>query len=394
MKKLKINHVIFNGDIFICYKVDKKKIKEKEDIKDVILEKKDKLLSKINIFKTYNINVKTKCLILLSFYQKLFFKNNKNVEEVFLLNKNLLKKLYYNEINKLVEQNEYINNYINNININNLSLNIIDENITKKLYNDTLKNIDKIISDISTKKLSIQAEKQQIRLTESKTIYSYDNFIIVSQKLFNQNFLNIFNIEKQKISFISINDNDIIIIKDNKQYTIFIGDINGYYFIVKMILDFKKENYLDNEINDIIKHGVNNYSSKKLIFNNDNDLVCPIISEDKMLGYAYKYNKKKNNFKCLNEHIKYLENETLRNILSLHFYYTKINNKLNSNNNNDNNFEKYYLINNKVLSDIKIKCDYKQLKDDIENNNININSYDNLSIKNIYSLIQNYQLIQ
>ena len=208
-KNKDINHVIFNNDIFTLYKVDenkiKKKIKKIEDIKDVILEKKDKLLSKINIFKTHNINVKTKCLILLSFYQKLFFKNNKNVEEVFLLNKNLLKILYYNEINNLVDQNEYINNYINNININNLSLNTIDENITKKLYNNTLKSIDEIISDIPTKKLPIQAEKQQIQLTESKTIYSYDNFIIVSQKLFNQNFLNIFNIEKQKISFISIN---------------------------------------------------------------------------------------------------------------------------------------------------------------------------------------------
>ena len=389
-KNKDINHVIFNDDIFTIYKVDEKKIKKKEDIKDVKLEKKQNFWSKHNFVKKYNINDKTKCLILLSFYQKLFFKNNKNVEDVFLLNKNLLKKLYYNEINNLVDQNEYINNYINSININNLSLNIIDNNIIKKIYNDTLKSIDEIISDIPTKDLPIQAKKQQIKLTESKTIYSYDSFIIVSQKLFNQNFLKIFKlkIEKQKISFKSINNNDIIIIKDNEQYTIFIGDINSDYFIFKMILDFKKVDYLNNELNYIIKHGLKNYSSQKLIFNNDNDFVCPIISEDKILGYAYKYNTSTQNFKCLNEHMKYLENEALKNILSLHFYYKKINNKLNSNNNNDINFEKYYLINNKVLNDIKIECDYKQLKDDIENNNININSYENFSIKDIYSLIQ------
>ena len=110
----------------------------------------------------------------------------------------------------------------------------------------------------------------------------------------------------------------------------------------------------------------------------------------KIIGYAYKYIPSIKDFGCFNSHIKYLENKTLVNILSLHFYYRQLNNQLYNNKDNNNIAnKKYYLINHKLMNDIKIECNYKHLKDDIDNiKELNEDIFNNISLKNIYSLLQ------
>ena len=92
---------------------------------------------------------KLKCLILLSIYQKIIYKNNTKIQKVFLLNKKYMNQLYFNEVDELTNNNKVIKKIIDNKNVKDLSLELIDSN----LLNDS--QFTKIINKLSSNKNDI-----------------------------------------------------------------------------------------------------------------------------------------------------------------------------------------------------------------------------------------------
>ena len=99
----------------------------------------------------------------------------------------------------MIINNVKIQNYINNINIQDLSLNLINK-IIPELNNNELKIIDKEISKIN-QNLNHEAKEEEIISFNPKKIKIYKEFILISQKLFNNYISNIFNIKLEKKIF-------------------------------------------------------------------------------------------------------------------------------------------------------------------------------------------------
>ena len=234
--QIKIN--IENKDIS-CYKVDEKNLKTEEYYIQNYCDKFDKRI---------------KGLVLLSI-SKNIFSHNKNVEEeVFLLNKKYFDIFDYPRIDSLITKN----NNIFDIKLDEMTKNLINQ-IIYKLDKNTLKNISNRISKIKVNDAAYKAKQEEITLLNSKKISIYNDFILINQKHFNDYLAPDFKIslEKQNISFITINSKDIIKISNNKQFTIFIGnfDYANYSYQIEKILDFGKADDLNSEFKFLEKCG-------------------------------------------------------------------------------------------------------------------------------------------
>jgi hypothetical protein len=74
-----------------------------------------------NKLKEKSLDSKFKTLILLSLINEKIHKNKEIEEKIFLINKEYLDSLYFSEINKLIIENENIQNKLNNIKIEEIS---------------------------------------------------------------------------------------------------------------------------------------------------------------------------------------------------------------------------------------------------------------------------------
>ena len=302
-------------------------------------------------------NDKLKALILLLIYE---YENN--LEEVYLINKKYLDAFNLDNIIKLI----YENYKIKNISKNNLDdlLEFIDTIINTLYYNDKDK-INNILNKINTNNIEYKANFEKIYFYKSnKKIYK--DFFLVSKNI--SNYLQmIFKIKliDSHISFISINNKDILI--DKSQLIIFIGNLkkNTFSYNIDLILDFQHKNDFNQELKVLINIGFDKYCIQRLLFNEGikKDFIFPIFSNDKIIGYAYLYNstiKDYSKFKLI-EYNSYLKNGVLNNIISLYLYYKqlkKINNKSFK--------QKYYLINEEFINNIKIEYEYKAVYDQLE----------------------------
>jgi hypothetical protein len=101
-----------------------------------------------------------------------------------------------------------------------------------------------------------------------------------------------------------------------------------------------------------------------LLFNEgiSNDYIFPIFSNDKVIGYAYKYNQtiKDYNKSKLIDYNSYLKNGVLKNNILLYSYYKQLESK------NNIISKKYYLINKKFMKKIKIEYEYKNIYNQLE----------------------------
>ena len=97
------------------------------------------------------------------------------------MNKKYLEQFYYNEISELILVNSNIKNYINKIEINQLSINSINE-IIKESDKMVFLYLDKAIS-VKGKIIDKNKEKE-IKLINGKNIKIYDEYIIVDKKIF------------------------------------------------------------------------------------------------------------------------------------------------------------------------------------------------------------------
>ena len=95
--------------------------------------------------------------------------------------------------------------------------------------------------------------------------------------------------EKKDISFISVNNKDILKINNNN--LILIGELNikNNFYNIEQILYFENSQYLNNEFNHLIKMDIDNYYNNRLMMDKNND-ISPIISNSAIIGYSYHYN--------------------------------------------------------------------------------------------------------
>jgi len=309
-----------------------------------------------NLF-VFFYNDKLKTLILLLIYE---YKNK--LEEVYLINKKYLEVFYLDNINKLINENNNAKKILKNN--NDYTFEFIDKIISILDYND-IDRINKKISKINNNNIEYKVNTENIKFYKSnKKIYK--EFILVSKNIYNylqSNFK--INLNNLHISFISINNNDILI--DNAQFIIFIGNLNKkkYSYNIYLILDFQNKNDFYDELNDLIKIGFDKYYIRKLLFNEGikKDYISPIFSKDKIKGYAYIYNsaiKDYNEFNLI-DYKSYIRNGALKKIISLYSYYKQLKSK------NYKSFKKvYYLINEEFINNIKIEYEYKTIYDQLE----------------------------
>ena len=357
--KIKIN--IGDKDI-MCYKVGENNLKTEEYYTQYYSDQFDKRI---------------KGLALLSIYKNII-SHNKNVEEeVFLLNKKYFDIFDYPQIDSLINKNNSLIKLIFSES-QETTKNLINS-IIYELDKNTLKNINKKISKIKVNDVSFKAKQEEITLLNSKKISIYNDFILINQKHFNDYLAPNFKItlEKQNISFLTNNSKDIIKINNNKQFTIFVGnfDYANYSYQIEKILDFGKADDLNSEFKFLKNVGINQYYNERL-FNDkkEGDLIFPIFSNEKIIGYSYDYSPKIKDYSQQNEYIKYINDKILIANISLYLFYEEIEEKIRESNNK--NSEEFYLINQKLLTEIKIQSNYKLLKGDLETEKIKI---DNLS---------------
>ena len=303
-------------------------------------------------------NDKLKALILLLIYE---YKNNLE-EVVYLINKKYLDSLNLDNIIKLI----YENYKVKNISKNNLDdlLEFIDTIINTLYYIDKDK-INNILYKINTNKIECKANFENINFYKSnKKIYK--DFFLVSKNI--SNYLQmIFKIKliDLHISFISINNKDILI--DNTQFIIFIGNLNKnkFSYNIDLILDFQHKNDFNHELKALINIGFDKYCILRLLFNEGikKDCIFPIFSNDKIIGYAYLYNSTIKDYSKFNliDYNSYLKNGVLNNIISLYLYYKQLKSI-----NNKSFKQKYYLINEEFINNIKIEYEYKAVYDQLE----------------------------
>ena len=343
-------------------------------------------------------NNKIKSLIIISLYQNILFQNQNKEEKVFLLNKNYLDKFQYKEINTMLRKKVQNNNIIRKDKL----INFFNDILIFQLDGNELKEINKKIPKNQRNNISYYPKEEEIKLLKSKLIYIYTDFILINEDIFNKYFATGFGVEIKNQnflfnSFITINNKDIIKIINHSQFTIFIGNFNyqNYTYKIDKILDFITLKILESEFEYLKQCGIEFYCSERIISNKSSkneDLVAPIFLGDTIIGYSYDYNPSIKDYSNLNPYLKYYKDKIICANLSLYISYFQIEEKLKKG--NKTNSEKYYLINHKSFTQIRIDSKYKLIKDAIENNKIDLNNIckDKNNMKNLYSLIINCPL--
>ena len=347
--------------------------------------------SKIHNSATIEISIdgKLKSLILLSINQKRdyilpisYYNTNKKGFKVYLINKNL-EQFKFKEINSLVNENpSKLKTVITTINNSDLPFSSNQlEGITQNLNQEKLKNLNNNIKNISITSTSFKWEPktQKMKLLNAREIEFFTEFIICPENTFNELQRN-FGIKEniEPINYIHTNSGDIIYVNNILFYGAYNKDSNIYD--IKYIFEFNKESDLSFELNDI-KNGTENYIKKNASFvdNNIEDKVSPIFSNFKTIGNVYKFFYNYDYSKCVN-YMKYLKNEKLSKFIALYNFYNDMQKNLNKSSYIP---EKYYLIKESIITQIKNICNYDELKQIFDSKNIIQNFSNNTIIKKI-----------
>ena len=333
----------------------------------------------INTDQNFYISQKLKGIILLAISQSIdidiFHKfNDTKIEKVYLLNYNYFLNFEYNEIKTKLKNNKNIQSLIRDFNKPNFSsIMELFSAIISYLNKDEWLKIDKELENKDLSKENLEAECEYIKLKNNKDLKIYKEFIIVTEKFFNEikNFL--FSTKSQNtiqhVDYI-YKDRDIIIINNKNQNSIIIGDLNAQdnLFQTKYILDFKKEPQLKEELNNIQTIGVEKYLNEKTVYRDKDidDLYSPIFSENNELGNCYKYKSGINYLDFLkDDYYNYIKSENLNKIIKLYNFYNEMNEKRNKENN-------YYLIKKEIIVNIKKDFYYDKIIEKLKQAQFNL----------------------
>ena len=312
---------------------------------------------------TFEISDKLKAFILLSIYRENFHNNQRNIkktfEQLYLINKNWLDQYEYGEINNLIRNNNSILNDKNNIiKSNSFFIESINDNIINKLDIQSLIKIEQKLKMKKNITASANPEYDSIKLKDGKQVIIYKNFILISQNIFyafNKSFRDKF--VTSNISYLNLENKDVILINNQSQYTIFIGNINQQYsFSINYILDFSNYEILNHEASNLAYLGINQYIKIKTVFNdNQGDYFSPIFSSNnsEITGLFYKYGQNID----YNSYAKYydlMSNKIFLKLKNLYYNNQTISKMMQENIQTKN----FYLINKKVLDEIKKEYNY------------------------------------
>ena len=314
-------------------------------------------------------------------------KSNRNEikenEDVILINKDFFEKYYYNEIQDFVNEDNEIIKEINDIDINDFSMSSI-KNIIIKLDNDKINAINDKISNVNEDEVNLllKQKEEEVQLV-GKKIKIYNDFVVINRQIF-ANFEKIFkiNLEAQNSAYTSFNKDFILKIKNNEQTVLVLGHFNkeNNSNKVSYILDFNKQEDLDNQFPLVYSYGVDYYVSDKLMFERGlkNDYISPIFNFENIIGYGYKYEPQINDYRKHDNYIRFLNCENLNNIISLFSYEMLFEERKKS-----KSFEngKYYLVSQEYLNYIKKNLNYNLLSQIIS-------PYEPENVKNLYKFIK------
>ena len=352
----------------------------KDEVDKIEINKNIKNLSK-------TMNIKLKLLLILYQYQQKFIEKTKNLvienkrnnnnilKEGFLINKNWLCEVKYNEIKKIIDENEQIKSLLNK----NSSF---DDPKLVPYFNEIENSLKNIKSNEN-----FYSDKKDIFILNNKTISIYNNFIIVHETLKNS-FIENFELDNnnfEKVKYIS-GDNKIFIINEN-QHSLLLGNIinKENSFNLQYIFEYNELIKLNNNLNQIFNN-YQNYIQKHTIFNSkmDNTYISPIFENDYLIiGNLYKYKDKINyNLFKINEHV--------IDIILLCINDNELQNNLSE---NKKDSRKIYLANSTWLNKYKELYKYDKIEQELlknkkinNNNNINLKSLYSFTINNIYDI--------
>ena len=333
----------------------------------------------------HKLNAKTKQLLLFSIYQKKMAesKSNRNDikenEDVILINKDFLEKYSYYEIKDLINEDNEIDKEINDIDFNDFSMSSI-KNIIIKLDNDKINAINDKISKVNEDEVNllVNQKEEEVQLIGKKI-----KIYIINRQIF-ANFGKIFkiNLEAQNLTYTSFNKDFILKIKNNEQTVLVLGHFNKENSSNKVsyILDFNKQEDLNNHFPLVYSYGVDHYVSDKLMFERGlkNDYISPIFNFESIIGYGYKYEPQVNDYRKHDNYIRFLNCENLNNIITLFSYEMLFEERKKS-----KSFEngKYYLVSQEYLNYIKKNLNYNLLSQIIS-------PYEPENVKNLYKFIK------
>ena len=258
-------------------KLDQLKVKFK-DVKNKI---KDTELSKIQNDTNQEYD-KLRTLNLFSIYQRAFKPNFAGNNLFYICDKTFLNKYYYREINDLL-------NTVQNININDILSGKTIEIVLSELNFNKLKIIGKKINSINEE----YKNSEEIILSKKKKANIYNEFILINKDLL-EVFEITFDITIEKNEYKFINNIGVLKINNNKQKTIFIGDLDQVKdeYNIKYVFEYMNENDINEHFNIILSQkGVDGYIKQYALFKNQEK--CSFInSNNSKIGIAYKYDKK------------------------------------------------------------------------------------------------------
>ena len=319
-----------------------------------------------------NISEELKKLIIIWLSQenteKNYWRNKHSSEEVFLLNKKWIDQFdaknnndLYNKIWDIYSQ-KYKSYTLDEI------ISKIDESILENLENEIKSK--KINSDLSVAPINL-------KLLNDKKIKIYDEFILLNKETLLYYDKNIkMNFNEQNISYAKINNDDIIIINENSQNLILIGNYidEQYFFNIKYILDYEEMKLMKEDIEFIFKkiQDIKKFIEQNTVFDyhNNNDDVSPIFDDDNSIGTCYKYSNYKSDFSSNIDYSQIIKNQNLISSIALAYNYQKINNYICDIN---RIYEpKIYLLSLGSMNQIKDENNYEKLIEFIKNSNLDI----------------------
>ena len=325
--------------------------------------------------------------------------NNMSQEDIVIIKKDLFNKIGYGEAMKIV--NKYIQI---------LGLNIITDqkqmlpNIIANMQTEDVEFLKKILSQndfIQINKNDILLEPKIMTSTDNKSISFFDDFIVVKKDV-----IKIF-MDKEHISdkyvkkILSGNNINIIVINNDKEKTLLIGNIINKENSFKLlhILNFKHSHDLEIAL-EKLKTETNKYIFQFIMSGYEEYLVIPMFDRKDMIsGYFYQCNESIL-YEPLNE---YYLCDNLKNVIQLFNYYTFLNNKLQNWKGNKNKIylssNEYCLVNKKWVQRFKNTFKYENFSSEINagretQNIIDYNDKDNFLFtdKNIYTTLKSFNV--
>ena len=369
------SNILLSAKIYNLYEEEEKK--EEEENNNIENEPYQKKIIKNNKqFNYQNISEELKKLIIILLSmentEKSYWRNKQSPEEVYLLNKKYIEQFDKNDIKNL--DNKILSIYSQQNRKYTLN------EIISKIHNSGNSILEKLDNKIKNKKtnIKINPDYNNLKLFK-KNIKICEEFILINKEIlsdYNKNIKIDFN--NKFFSYMKLNNEDLIIINENSQNIILIGNYSdkNYSFDIKYILDYISQDYLNSEKQYIIKthrRDTYKYIKENTVFINDNEDTSPIFDEKEFIGTCYKYNKCNPDFSSSIDYSEILSNKNLRSSIALVYNDQKINEYIGRL--NEIIEIELYVLSVDTLNKIKEDCDCEKIFEFIKNTNMDVSFF-------------------